>query len=213
MRPVITSLSDTSLLLQLGKQITPALNRRIHALNALLAAHPLQGISETVPAYASLAVHYNPLQTSPGQVKTWLLQHLETANDLASPAPAEYHIPVQYSGPDLAFVAEHCKQSILEIIRLHSRQPYTVYMMGFSPGFPYLGLLPKALQVPRRASPRTHVPAGAVAIAGRQTGIYPTASPGGWQIIGQTSLPLLDATQDPPFLLAPGDTVRFVQDD
>jgi KipI family sensor histidine kinase inhibitor len=109
-------------------------------------------------------------------------------------------------------VAGHSRLSIAEVIRLHTSPRYTVYMMGFSPGFPYLGLLPKALQTPRRASPRTHVPAGSVAIAGRQTGIYPTSSPGGWQLIGQACLPLLNAGQDPPFLLAPGDTVRFVQD-
>lgn len=212
MRPVVSHLSDTSLLLTLARRVSPVENRRIHTLATRLAANPLAGVTEAVPAYASLAVHYDPLLVTAQAVRDWLLAHLDSAASQAATSPREHILPVHYNGPDLPFVAGHCGLSITEVIRLHTSTNYTVYMMGFSPGFPYLGLLPRALQTPRLATPRTHVPAGSVAIAGRQTGMYPIASPGGWQLIGQTSLPLLDATRDPPFLLAPSDTVRFVQD-
>jgi KipI family sensor histidine kinase inhibitor len=105
-----------------------------------------------------------------------------------------------------------CGVSMAEVIRLHSATVYTVYMMGFTPGFAYLGKLPEALHVPRLSVPRSRVPAGAVAIAGAQTGVYPVDSPGGWRLIGHTRLALFDPRRDPPFLLAPGDTVRFTPD-
>jgi KipI family sensor histidine kinase inhibitor len=203
-------LTDSSILLPLGDHIDPALNRRAHALAARLAAHPLAGVLETVPGYASLAVHYDPLVRSHAEVAMWLASHL-TAETESRPCPARtIEIPVLYDGPDLAFVAEHCQLSIPEIIRLHSDAEYTVYMMGFLPGFPYLGGLPEQLHVPRRANPRTHVPAGSVAIAGAQAGIYPQESPGGWQLLGRIEIPLYDPQREPPFLLAPGDNVRFI---
>ena len=122
-------------------------------------------------------------------------------------------IPVCYGGeygPDLAEVAAFHQTDISEIVRRHTAQTYTVFMMGFQPGFPYLGGLPEALHTPRRAVPRTSVPAGSVGIGGSQTGVYPFASPGGWQIIGRTELPLFRADLNPPTLLAAGDQVRFV---
>jgi KipI family sensor histidine kinase inhibitor len=205
-------LTDSSILLPLGDRIDPALNRRAHALTARLAEHPLEGVLETVPAYASLTVHYDPLLRTHAEVAAWLASHLATQTETAPPPARTIEIPVIYDGPDLAFVAEHCHLSIPEIIHLHSAAEYTVAMMGFLPGFPYLGGLPQELHVPRRASPRTHVPAGSVAIAGAQAGIYPQESPGGWQLLGRTDIPLYDPQREPPFLLAPGDKVRFVTD-
>jgi len=119
-------------------------------------------------------------------------------------------IPVRYDGPDLADVAAHCRLSPDEVVRRHSAAEYVVYFIGFQPGFAYLGGLDQALHTPRRAEPRVAVPAGSVGIGGAQTGIYPLATPGGWQLIGRTALPLFDPQAEPPTLLAPGDRVRFV---
>ena len=122
-------------------------------------------------------------------------------------------IPTMYggeSGPDLEFVAQYHRRSIEDVIRVHSSMTYRVYMMGFTPGFPYLGLLDPAIDTPRLDSPRALIRAGSVGIAGRQTGIYPINSPGGWRIIGHTALAIFDLNREPPFLLAPGDAVRFV---
>jgi KipI family sensor histidine kinase inhibitor len=203
-------LTDSSILVPLGDQIDPALNRRAHALAARLAAHPLAGVLETVPAYASLTVHYDPLIRTYAEVAEWIGEHLAAQTELTPRPTRAIEIPVTYDGPDLPFVAEHCRLSIPEVIRLHSTAEYTVYMMGFLPGFPYLGGLPAQLRTPRRATPRTRVPAGAVAIAGAQAGIYPQESPGGWQLLGHTDLPLYDPRRSPPFLLSPGDQVRFI---
>jgi len=202
-------LTDSSILLPLGDSIDPTLNQRAHNLAARLAEHPLEGMLETVPAYASLTIHYDPLLRTHAEVADWLASHLAPETETA-PHPARIiEIPILYDGPDLAFVAEHCKLTIPEVIQLHSQAEYTVYMMGFLPGFPYLGGLPVQLHTPRRATPRTHVPAGSIAIAGAQAGIYPQESPGGWQLLGRTTIPLHDPQRNPPFLLAPGDKVLF----
>jgi KipI family sensor histidine kinase inhibitor len=203
-------LSDSSILIKLGDAIDPLINQRVHALAAQLNLNPLEGVTETVPGYASLVIHYDPLVRSQAEITDWLSAQLDSNAESALRPPRRIEIPVIYSGPDLAFVAKHCHLKVGDVIRIHSETEYTVYMMGFMPGFPYLGKLPESLVTPRLATPRSHVPAGSVAIAGAQTGIYPVNSPGGWQLIGQTSLPLHDARREPPFLLAPGDTVRFI---
>ena len=203
-------LSDSSILIKLGAAIDPLLNQRVHALAAQLNLNPLEGVTETVPGYASLVVHYDPLIRSQAEIMDWLSAQLDSNTEAALRPPRQVEIPVIYNGPDLAFVAEHCHLKMADVIRIHSGTEYTVYMMGFMPGFPYLGKLPESLVSPRLATPRSHVPAGSVAIAGGQTGIYPVDSPGGWQLIGHTCLALYDARREPPFLLAPGDTVRFI---
>ena len=202
-------LTDSSLLIHLGKSIDPAINRRVHALAARLAQNPLPGVGETIPGYASLVVHYDPLVLTHAEIAEWLSAHFDLDAEIAPRIPRQVEIPVVYDGADLAFVASHCHLTVDDVIRTHSETVYTVYMMGFTPGFPYLGKLPESLNTPRRPTPRTHVPAGSVAIAGSQTGIYPVDSPGGWHLLGHTSLPLYDASRNPPFLLAPGDTVLF----
>jgi KipI family sensor histidine kinase inhibitor len=206
-------LSDSAILLPLGEGIDPAINRRVHLLAAALALDPLPGVIETVPGYASLVVHYDPLVLTHAQVVEWLSTRLDSASETASRPTKTVEVLVQYGGEyglDLEFVAEYHHLSPAEVMRLHSETEYTVYMMGFTPGFAYMGKLPAALVTPRLETPRTHVRAGTVAIAGEQTGIYPVASPGGWRLIGYTSLLPFDPLREPPFVFAPGDTVRFI---
>lgn len=197
-------------MLRLGEAIDPAINHQAHLLATALALDPLPGIIETVPGYASLAVHYDPLALTHAQVCEWLQSRLGLAAETASRPVKTVEVPVIYDGPDLDFVAAHCRLTIDEVIRLHTSNPYTVYMMGFTPGFPYLGILPEALRVPRLETPRPKVPASSVALAGAQTGIYPVDSPGGWRLVGRTPLTLFDPQRAPPFLFAPGDEIRFL---
>jgi inhibitor of KinA len=218
-KPRIVPLGDAALLVQFGEQIEPTLNGRVHALAGLLEASPPEGLIETVPAYAALLVHYDPLLISYTQVRDFLrgkLAHLEETVSHARHKPRRrLEVPVRYGGeygPDLESVARHLHLSAEEVIRLHSESTYTVYMMGFTPGFPYMGILNEALVTPRLETPRTRVPAGTVAIAGSQTGIYPIASPGGWRLIGWTPLTLFDPASDTPFLFAPGDEVKFFEE-
>ena len=218
-KPKIVPLGDATLLVQFGEQIEPALNGRVHALAALLEASPPEGLVETVPAYGTLLVHYDPLLISFTQVRDFLRGKLSQLEEVVSHARSRtrrrLEVPVRYGGehgPDLESVAHHLRLSVEDVIRLHSGNTYTVYMMGFTPGFPYMGKLNEALVTPRLETPRTHVPAGTVAIAGSQTGIYPIASPGGWRLIGWTPLTLFDPAADTPFLFAPGDEVKFLVD-
>ncbi len=210
---MLKPLGDSTCLVQLGDRIAPAVNRRVHALAALIEASPLPGVIETVPAYAALLVHYDPLVTNYASVADWVLGLAERVAIDATRAPRRIQVPVRYggeSGPDLGAVAASTGLSPAEVVRLHTETEYTVYMMGFTPGFPYLGRLDPRLVVPRLETPRTLVKAGTVAIAGEQTGIYPLDSPGGWRLIGRTSLRLFDPASETPFLFAPGDLVRFV---
>jgi KipI family sensor histidine kinase inhibitor len=204
---------EAALVVEFGDAIDPAINDRVAALAAALATAPLRGLGEAVQTYRSLLIHYDPLVVSAEH----LCQHvtrLATGDGAALQRQTRtLEVPTAYvgeHGPDLSSVAALTGLSERDVIRLHSETLYTVYMVGFLPGFPYLGLLPEALTTPRLETPRTAVPAGAVAIAGRQTGIYPLQSPGGWRIIGHTPLLLFDPERDPPAWLAPGDQVRFV---
>ncbi len=215
MAPTLLPLGDSSVLVRLGDEIDLAINRRVHALDARLRQHLLQGILETVPAYATLLVHYDPLVVTYAQASDWIMEHMAHAEESATREPRHIEVPVRYGGefgPDLAFVASYHHSTPAEIVRLHTGQDYTVFMMGFTPGFPYMGKLDDGLATPRLETPRTHVPAGSVGLAGAQTGIYPIDSPGGWQIIGRTSLALFDLAAEQPFLFAPGDSVRFVME-
>lgn len=175
----------------------------------------MRGILETVPAYGTLLVHYNPLVISFMQVRAFLGEKLTQAEAAVTRNPKRVEVPVRYGGEpglDLESVARHLYLRVEDVVRLHSEKTYTVYMMGFTPGFPYMGRLEDALVMPRLETPRTRVPAGTVAIAGSQTGIYPIASPGGWQLIGWTPLKLFDPHADAPFLFVPGDEVRFYEE-
>ena len=211
---MLKPLGDYAILIQLGDEIAPAINARVHALDALLQ-NAMPGIVETVPAYCTLLVHYDPLSLTYDEAAKRIKEKLTQLDDSTHRASRHLEIPVQYggaSGPDLESVAATLALSPLDVVRLHSEREYTVYMMGFTPGFPYMGILDDKLIMPRMSTPRTHVPAGSVAIAGSQTGIYPVDSPGGWHILGWTPLKLFDPASENPFLFAPGDTVKFVPD-
>jgi inhibitor of KinA len=212
MKPKLLPLGDSALLIQFGDQIDLEINQRIHALDALLRANSISGIVEMVPAYATLLIHYDPLASTYAQISDWVYAEMDRVESSASRKPRQIEVPVRYGGvlgPDLEWIAAHNHLSVADVIRLHTNQTYTVYMMGFTPGFPYMGKLHASLITPRLDSPRTLVRAGSVAIAGEQTGIYPIDSPGGWQVIGWTSLRLFDPSSDTPFLFAPGDEARF----
>jgi len=185
-KPRIVPLGDSSLLVQLGEEIDPVINQRVHALASLLDASPLEGIVEAVPAYATLLVHYDPLILSHTQLRNWLRARIAQVEEIASRRPRRVEVPVRYGGEygvDLESVASQCRLRVEDVIRIHSGRTYAVFMMGFTPGFPYMGRLDDAIITPRLETPRTRVPAGTVAIAGSQTGIYPIDSPGGWQLI------------------------------
>jgi len=213
----VEPLGDRALRVVLGQGIDPAVNRRVHQLAAVLRALP--GLEELVPGYATLTVHYDPVAWARGGRSPFaaLIDELRAAWAAAGadapPTPREVSIPVCYggaSGPDLAWVAGHCGLSEAEVVSRHCAPVYTVYLLGFAPGFPYLGGLDPALAAPRRATPRPSVPAGSVGIAGAQTGIYPLTTPGGWRIIGRTPEILFDPAAAEPCLLRPGDLIRFV---
>ncbi|MEP0807155.1 MAG: 5-oxoprolinase subunit PxpB [Chloroflexota bacterium] len=215
MKPRLLPLGDSAMLVQWGNDMDFKVNQRVHALANLIEASPMDGVIETVPAYATLLVHYDPLLVSFAKVRDFLREKLSQAEAAAARSPKRVEVPVRYGGErgvDLETVARHLRLRVEEVIRLHSDRTYTVFMMGFTPGFPYMGKLDDALVVPRLETPRTRVPAGTVAIAGWQTGIYPLDSPGGWRLIGWTPLTLFDPRSDSPFLFAPGDQVKFVEE-
>ena len=209
---------DAALVVEFGQALGTSaidleINRRVHALARALAAQPLPGLGEPVPSYRSLLVHYDPLQLAHAEVESVVTEALQRCEDAPLPEPRLVEIPTVYGGkhgPDIGFVAEHNGLTVDEVIRLHAEAAYTVYMLGFTPGFPYLGGLPDALATPRLETPRQRVPAGSVGIAGAQTGVYPLSTPGGWRLIGWTPLLLFDPARTPPALLQPGDRVRFV---
>ena len=212
-RPKLLPLGDSSVLIQLGDEIDLPINRRVHALTDLITDSSIKGVVEIVPAYSTLLVHYDPLVLSFAQMKNHLSALISQVQKTKPRKPRQVQIPIRYGGeygPDLDFVASHCGLQVEDVVRIHSEKTYTVFMMGFTPGFPYMGKLDDGIVTPRMETPRTRVPAGTVAIAGSQTGIYPIDSPGGWRLIGRTSLRLFDPQSASPFLLSPGDQVRFV---
>jgi KipI family sensor histidine kinase inhibitor len=199
-------LGDAAALLELGSRIDTALNTRAIGLAAALRKR--RGVREAIPGYASVAIHYDPEQVTFAQLQTTARNLLKERH--RPPAPGRLHrIPVVYDGPDLEDAAARLKLSPEELIKLHTQPTYRVFMVGFVPGWAYLGPLPEQLRLPRRRVPRTHVPAGSVAIAGAQTGVYPLPSPGGWHLLGHTELPMFLPDSDPPLLLRTGDRVKF----
>ena len=213
--PRVRPVGDAAVTVELGDAIDPALNAAVRALDRALAERPLAGVLEAVPNYRSLLVCYDPRRAAFADLAPALLERARIESEPLPPGPL-HTVPTVYGGehgPDLQEVAKTCGLSEGEVVRLHTSQELTAFMLGFMPGFPYLGLSPEALAVPRRPTPRVRVPEGSVALAGRQAGIYPAASPGGWQLIGRTATRLFDPTAEPPALIQPGDRVRFVRTD
>jgi KipI family sensor histidine kinase inhibitor len=205
-------MGDRSLLVELGETISPEVNRRVQELMLQLQQARLPGVREFAPGYRSLLVVFDPLAIFPAVLKARITDIAAQAGSSGLPQAKLINVPVFYGGdygPDLEGVAAHLGISTEEVIRLHTAAVYRVYMIGFTPGYPYMGELPEALAIPRRNTPRTRVPKGSVGIAQRQTGIYPVESPGGWQIIGWTPIELFDPNRQLPSLLEMGDRVKF----
>jgi KipI family sensor histidine kinase inhibitor len=211
--PRISRLGEHAWLVAYEPRLDVEINARVTALAARIRRQQWPGVRDIVPGAAALVVHLAP--NADGTRIAEALMALATSTDppaLDRGAPV-IEVPVCYGGefgPDLPEVAQHTALPIDEVVRRHASTEYRVFMLGFLPGFPYLGVVDPALHVSRHAVPRAHVPAGSVGLAGQQTGIYPADSPGGWQIIGRTPLRLFDPAASPPALLRPGDHVRFV---
>ena len=209
--PCYRPVGDCGLNVEFAAEISPQVNRRVQGLLAALDREHLPGLRDLVPAYRTLLVVYDPLLL-PYEALLERLRGLERAVEETMPPPRTVTIPVAYDGelgPDLADVAEHSGMTEADVIARHAGGQYLVYFLGFSPGFPYLGGLDPALSTPRLPAPRQRVPAGAVGIAGSQTGIYPQSTPGGWRLIGRTPVRLYDPVAEEPCLLRPGDDLRF----
>jgi KipI family sensor histidine kinase inhibitor len=202
-------LGDSALTVVLGEGVDLALARRVHRLARRVRDAELTGVREVVPAYGTLGVFYDPLATTHDVLATALAALGVAPDPDDAEEGTEHRILVRYDGEDLAAVAESCGLLPAEVVALHASASYTVFFLGFVPGFAYLGPLPAPLHLPRRPSPRPRVPAGSVAIAGDQTAIYPLPTPGGWHLLGHTDAPMWDPRRVPPARLAPGDRVRF----
>lgn len=218
--PRIIPCGEAALQVEFGEGIAVEIHEEIRRFMQQLDRAPFSGMVEYIAAFASVTILYDPVllrRTGKGetayevacrQVRNLLGQGQQGPQAL----PRTVEIPVCYGGefgPDLAFVAEHNGLTPQEVITIHSTAQYQVYMIGFAPGFPYLGGMPESIAAPRRTTPRTLIPAGTVGIAGLQTGVYPIGTPGGWQLIGRTPLSLFCPEENPPSLLAAGDRIRF----
>lgn len=204
---------DRALAVELGDDIAPDTNAAVRDLFVALEDNPIPGVIDLIPSYRSILLNYDPLTLDYAALKDKLTTLLQSVSAGQPATPRCVQIPVLYGGdggPDLDHVANHNSLSTDDVIAIHSKPQYLVYMLGFSPGFPYLGGMDERIETPRLDTPRTIIPAGSVGIAEKQTGVYPTASPGGWQLIGLTPLHFFDPNADPPSLLEPGDLIRFI---
>lgn len=206
---------EQGLVVEFGKIIDEVVNAKVSKLNALIKDRLQEnGIIETVPTYRSLLIYFDPFTISKAELRDKIHELLpHVADATASKQGTLVHIPVCYQGeefaPDLTFVCEHTGLSTEEVIKLHTEPEYLVYMIGFLAGFPYLGGMNEKLATPRLKQPRTKIMPGSVGIADKQTGIYPVESPGGWQLIGRTPVPVYDPNLENPFLFKTGDYLKF----
>lgn len=211
---ILSPLGETAVIIQCGDQLSDPVQRRVMSVCALLEKSTLPAMIEWVPSYTSVTVFYDPFISSYPQLSKILLQQLNQMKESVQYKPRTVTIPVCYGGewgPDLDYVASEHGLTPEDVIAIHTSGDYLVHMIGFAPGFPYLGGLSEQIATPRRATPRLRVEAGTVGIGGKQTGIYPVDTPGGWQCIGQTPLRLFRPEENIPSLLVAGDRVRFKQ--
>jgi inhibitor of KinA len=205
---------DRGVIVEYGDEISPEINIKVRTMAMAIADEKPVGVVEVIPTYRSLLIVYDPLATDLKSLED-ALQFMEGRLDkLEIPPPRTVEIPVSYGGdlgPDIEFVAQAHNLTVEDVIRIHSGALYQVYMIGFTPGFPFLGGLPPELHTPRLETPRPLVPAGSVGIANNQTGVYPIDSPGGWRLIGRTPLNLFNPSRENPFLYRAGDMIRFVR--
>ncbi len=211
--PRFLSGGDRAIFIEFGDSIDPDVNQRVRNLKLAIERAGIPGVVESVPTYRSLLVYFEPLQVSALKLRETVCHLLQSAIENELPKRRLIEIPTAYGGefgPDLELVAQHNNLSAAEVVRIHSGTRYLIYMIGFMPGFPYLGGMSPRIATPRKTTPRLKLPAGSVGIAGTQTGIYPAESPGGWQIIGRTPLELFHTTREPPAILQAGDYLTFI---
>ena len=218
------SLGDSAIVIEFGDDINPLIHDKVIQLIKIIEQDPFEGFIEAVPSYTNVTIYYDFVtvykafsnknnQTISKTVSAFIENYLHKLTIDAKLEHRTIDIPVIYGGkfgPDLEEVATHNAISPEEVVKIHSSKEYLVYMIGFAPGFPFLGGMDEAIAIPRKNTPRPAIPSGSVGIAGKQTGIYPFETPGGWQIIGQTPLELFLPNMSPPTRLQSGDKIRFV---
>ena len=212
----ISHLGDSSIVVKFSDEINPEDNDKVYSFYKCIKEEYYSFVKDIIPTYNSVSIEYSPSEKTYFEIKELIISLLDKLADINFDYEKKIiDIPVKYGGkygPDINFVADYCKISRENLIDLHTGVDYRVYMIGFSPGFPYLGGMNSILQCPRLKKPRKNVPAGSVGIAEKQTGIYPIDSPGGWQIIGKTFLNLFDITNKIPSYISPGNIIRFRED-
>ena len=211
--PIFRSSGDQALLVELGDEINPEANCLVHHLANSIKAIDLDGIVAIIPGFNTLLIQYDVLVLDLPVLRKLVIEMFSESESVATGEGRLVELPVLYGGefgPDLERVSGHSGVDSDSVVEIHSATNYLVYMIGFTPGFPYLGGLNEKIATPRLSTPRQDIPAGSVGIAEFQTGVYPVSTPGGWNIIGRTPLPLFEATRSVPSLLMPGDYVRFV---
>jgi KipI family sensor histidine kinase inhibitor len=208
----IVSAGDSALILEFEDRIDPAINARAVGVADRVASVKLSGVRDVVPTFRSVAVHFDPLRTNVAELTARLENEASRPFDEVADVRPIIRVPVAYGGdlgPDLQEVADAAGITAADVVRRHAAPIYRVFMMGFLPGFAYMGTVDSTIALPRRATPRVRVPAGSVGIAGQQTGVYPSESPGGWRLIGRTAVKPYDSARPEPFLFRPGDRVKF----
>ena len=209
----IYTAGDSPVLIEFGKEISPEINGQITALVHLMKEQHIEGVVDMIPAFCSLLINYDPRVISYGKIRRRLEKLLKLEVRQEGGTRQVIQIPVCYGGqygPDLENIASHAGLSPQEVIDIHCSRDYLIYMLGFLPGFSYLGGLDERIHTPRLANPRIRIPAGSVGIGGSQTGIYPLDSPGGWQLLGMTPVKTYDPARQSPILFEAGDYIRFV---
>ncbi len=209
----IVAAGDASILIEFGKEVNPEINRKITCVVQLIHDQHIEGIVDMIPAYCSLLINYDPRIVSYKKLKGRMTELLKMDVKSSVGRKRVYEIPVCYGGkygPDIETIAEHAGISVEEVITIHSSRDYLIYMLGFLPGFCYLGGLDERIHTPRLAVPRIKIPAGSVGIGGSATGIYTMDSHGGWQMMGISPIKTFDPNREVPILLQAGDYIRFV---
>jgi len=209
----ILTAGDASLLIEFGNEISPDINAKITATVQLMKEQHIEGVVDIIPAFCSLLINYDPRVLSYDELSKRMKRLLKMDIKTGEAGRRVFEIPVCYGGeygPDLANIAEHAGLTEEEVIKIHSSRDYLIYMLGFLPGFCYLGGLDERIHTPRLANPRLKINAGSVGIGGSQTGIYPLDSPGGWQLMGMTPVKTYDPDREVPILLSAGDYIRFI---
>jgi KipI family sensor histidine kinase inhibitor len=205
---------DKSIIVEFGNEINEGINKKVISLMKVIEKSSLKNVvTEMVPTYRSLMINYNPLNIQYDNLISKVKELEQKIKEIKIKEPKIHEIPVCYSnqfGIDIETVANHNNLTVEEVIQIHTSKEYLIYMLGFTPGFPYLGGMDERIATPRLQIPRTKIPAGSVGIAGAQTGVYPIDSPGGWQIIGRTPIKLYDENREQQILLTAGDFIKFV---